>query len=73
MKERLGEVDDEGEVCRRSLPKAERIAERIEGLAEDAEPAEGVVRLNPGFFKLERLRAGAAVKRRSDQRDKVSG
>jgi len=35
--------------------------------------AEGVIPLNPGFFKLEEMRKGEIVKRKADQKKQLKG
>lgn len=58
--------------ARRTLPMAARIARRVARLAPAPAPSAGVTPLNPGFFALERMRAGR-TKVRAKVRQKVSG
>ncbi len=58
---------------RRKAPDDKRIALRVAGFAEEAPVSEGVVRLNPGVFRLERMRAAGLTKKRAKVRKRVGG
>jgi len=50
----------------------ERMARLLPGLAQ-LKPTEGVRPLNSGFFKLEQIRQGEAVRRRQTPAKKIKG
>ena len=56
---------------RRLAPSDERIAAKVAQFVDVAPMVEGVMLLNPGFFRLERMRARSVVKERSDVRTKL--
>lgn len=51
----------------------ERIAERAADFVDEPPEAEGVVPLNPGFFKLQRMRGGPVAKSRGPARERIGG
>ena len=55
----------------RRKPNADRIAARVARFADLAPVTPGVMALNPGFFQLERMRAGSITKKRSKTRAKL--
>ena len=65
----------------RRQPEAVRIAERVARFVDSpVRKREGIIGrgevvtpLNPGFFVLERMRAGGVTKKRAKTRKKVSG
>lgn len=81
---RLGERGERGGIAhgegplpgRRRKPRAAALIKaRVSAFLERDRPAaaEGVIRLNPGFFALERMRAEAKVKARAKVAKKVVG
>ena len=58
---------------KRPEPDADKIARRVAKIKDVAPKAEGVVQLNPGFFRLERMRSQSVAKTRARVRAKVRG
>jgi hypothetical protein len=62
-------------LLRRKAPSAERISARVAKFCACDAPVvpEGVQPLNPGFFRLERMRSAQVTKVRAAKRGKLKG
>lgn len=53
--------------------KAARIARRVARFVDSPPVVEGVIPVNPGFFKLQRMRSAQPAKGRAAVRQRVNG